>query len=857
MLLQKRLLSQFKHDKNELVRLQDQLSTGYRISVPSQDAPAALRAVTIQRLMEQKEQAKTNLATSESFVGATEVALSGVSNLLIDVQSQALAAVDTTNSPEQKEVIAWEVGRVMQQLIDVGNRNFRGRYLFAGSTTDVSPFEWEGSYVVYRGNENDLQSYIDVEFLTDTNVTGEEVFGGFSSQVRGSADLRPILTLSTRLTDLRGGAGIDKHSFIISDSFSKKTIDISSAETIGDVVELIEASPPDGRNISVRLTPNGLSVDIDDAGGGNLTIREIAGGTTAAQLGIVNSHGTGVKPMEGTDLDPTLLPTTRLADLLGTRARGVLQSALQRNDMVIEGVENGPNLNGVQVRFVNIFAAGDQALVSFDETARRIDIDINPNVTTANTVIAALNASGFVTAELDDKLDRRNDGMGLVEFTATTTLSGGSGITFDKESGIQILNKGETFTVTFEDAETVEDLLNILNTSEADVLASINAHGTGIDVRSRVSGSDFAIGENGGSTASELGIRTMTRDTALFQLNYGEGVATKDGTDFVIQRRDGVEFEIDVSSAATVGDVLDLINSHPQNVGDAVVARLAEYGNGIEIYDENAAGAAELKVVRDSSQAARDLGLVARDRNETTSADPQAASAFWAFLPPNHSNTAIQLSAQQAGFEFNDVEIVLDDALSGNVANVTFDAANRQLLVQIDSTQTTANTVIAALAVEGTFGGVLDTSVDATNDGSGVIGTTGIVGVTSGGAPHLLGGQDVNPLETEGVFNSLVRLQQALLDFDMGQIERTVAMLDEDFQRLNFARADLGARAATLNAFKRRAEDEEVELTATLSNEIDADMVQAISDLASRQANMEATLQMIGRSMQLTVLDFL
>ena len=52
-------------------------------------------------------------------------------------------------------------------------------------------------------------------------------------------------------------------------------------------------------------------------------------------------------------------------------------------------------------------------------------------------------------------------------------------------------------------------------------------------------------------------------------------------------------------------------------------------------------------------------------------------------------------------------------------------------------------------------------------------------------------------------------------------------------------------------------ENEEVELKATLSDEIDADLVKVISDLAARQANMEATMQMIGKALKLTLFDFL
>jgi flagellar hook-associated protein 3 FlgL len=82
-------------------------------------------------------------------------------------------------------------------------------------------------------------------------------------------------------------------------------------------------------------------------------------------------------------------------------------------------------------------------------------------------------------------------------------------------------------------------------------------------------------------------------------------------------------------------------------------------------------------------------------------------------------------------------------------------------------------------------------------------------------------------------------------------------MLDDDFDRLIFARAEVGARERTFDTIRRRHENEEVELKSSLSNEIDADLVQTISDLTARQASIEATLRLVGQSLQLSVLDFL
>ena len=119
-------------------------------------------------------------------------------------------------------------------------------------------------------------------------------------------------------------------------------------------------------------------------------------------------------------------------------------------------------------------------------------------------------------------------------------------------------------TLDISAAETVDDLLNLFNGAGLGLLAEINEAGTGIDVRSRLSGADLTIGENGGTTATQLGIRTYTGETALADFNRGVGVPTAVDSaddDLRITARDGTQFTVNLSTATTVGDVIDLINS--------------------------------------------------------------------------------------------------------------------------------------------------------------------------------------------------------------------------------------------------------------------------------------------------------
>lgn len=136
----------------------------------------------------------------------------------------------------------------------------------------------------------------------------------------------------------------------------------------------------------------------------------------------------------------------------------------------------------------------------------------------------------------------------------------------------------------------------------------INATGDGIDIVNTLSGAEMRIGENGGTTADDLGVRSLQSGTLLSDLNDGVGVRRIAGqADFRITAADGSTFDISLGAAATIGDVLGAINNA---TGGKVTAALATVGNGITLTD-NSGGAGTLNVVAmNASDAASDLGIL-------------------------------------------------------------------------------------------------------------------------------------------------------------------------------------------------------------------------------------------------------
>ncbi|MDA7977231.1 MAG: hypothetical protein MPJ50_00515 [Pirellulales bacterium] len=968
LLIQQRLLSQLRSDQSAVFQLQTAVSTGKKFTIPSESPSAALRSITLQRLIEQKSQVRANLLTSESFLAATDSAINSVSGLISDARAAAISVADSIDAPEARKAAAQEIEEIISRLVETGNRQFRDRYLFAGSKSRQLPFELVDKNVVYRGNEGSLNSYSDTDVLFATNVAGATLFGAVSTPVGGAVDLNPVLTNETRLSLLRGGRGISPGSIAINNGSATSVIDISEAETIGDVVRLLESNPPTGSQVRAFVNSDGLQIQLSS---GNLSITEVGAGTTASELGVLQNTGVGTGPVFGNDLDPVLTRTTPLDDILGTRAEAKVISNFSDGSFLVRANRNGDSYNDFAVTLQAGGTLGAE-LVTYDPVGKTITVSVAENLSTAADVVDAINASA-AAADFTALLPHEKLGSGVVQL-GTVNTQGGGGEIFDKTSGLHVVNGGEEFVIDLSDADTIEDVLNILNASDAGVLVEVNDARTGIDIRTRVSGSDFQIGENGGTTASQLGIRSFTENSQLSDLNFGVGVETTDGTDFVIQRKDGTQLNIDLNAglsatleidgadpndalrirvlppssdgnnfsleitdsgpgggdtvslvgstltfsadlgagftaqdainllagdvtlsaqfvaelddtadpgntgagnltplvatpfsggldqARTVGDVLEYINRDPNNLTSSgrVTARLAAFGNGIELVDDNLAAAGTLTVTKSlGANAAIDLGFLAPQT--TTSGPPSTATPATATINGADPNDALLFSTTALGAGGNafSVEITDSGPGGGNVVSLVGNTLTYAVDLGAGFTAQNAITLLAGdPTLSAQFTAQLDAGLDPGNNGTGQLAATGPIAFNGGQAESLVS-QDVNAQESLGVFTALVRIRDALLADDLIALGRGIQVLDESADQMGFVRADLGARLQNLDLINRRLDDEEVELQSTLSRESEVDLVEAIVQLNARQASLEASLQTIGQFANLSLLDFL
>ena len=757
--VQQTLLEQMQSSQAAMLTTETQLSTGKELSAASQDPMAAMRIMSLQSLLDANAQMTANVTTNQSYLSTTDSALSNVSNLLTQAQSDALSVIGSSATDEQRGAVAQQIEQTVQELMSIGNQQFNGRYLFGGSDTTATPFTSVNGSIQYNGNNQTLTSFSDVNQQFATNVTGADAFSALSTPVSGTA-LNPAMTFDTPLSDLRQGAGISLGSIEISDGSGQPTIiNLSQAKTIGDVATLIRDNPPAGRTLNVDITATGLNVQIVPAAGQPtaLSIQNVGSDLTAQELGIAGTNTT-TGAITGAALAPTLDTTTSLSDLGGTRATADVHSDDGTDsDFIVEAktlgatAADGTSLNGVTVNLVDdpSVTAGHET-VAYDPGQSgqpgTLTVHIQAGATQAYQVVNAINNANLpFQAELDPL--NTGTGQGLVNVAATAVTQGGGGQALDLTSGMQIVNGGQTYDISLANCTTVQDVLNTLNSSGAGVLAEINPDKTGLEVQDRLSGSDFSIGENGGQTATDLGLRTFTASTPLADLNHGAGVNTYAGdpangipaNDFTITVADGSQYNISVAGLTTAGQVIDQIDN---DCAGKVWAQLATTGNGIQLFDESGAVGNITVTSNSMSTAASDLGLV-----------------------PS--------------------------------------------------------------------------------------------GQTSASAMGVLTGSDVNPQETAGVFNALVRLSQALTSNNMTEAQRDLSQLSQSMQSLSFCQASLGAQEQGLAATKTQLTTENTQLQTDMSNVADADMATVISTLTSQQVAFQASLEATGQIFKMTLLNYI
>ena len=262
---------------------------------------------------------------------------------------------------------------------------------------------------------------------------------------------------------------------------------------------------------------------------GNAEALQLDGHTLEDQ----NINGTGVEAFgdvtatvaSPNSLQPLAVADTRIADVDGATQEGVNRGQVR---VTVDGTTTSVDLTDAD-KLGDVVNRINSAIDSVDPGAGQLDLAGEGFELTAN--------AGHAIAIEDDTNDTART-LGLRLDAAGGTDAGPSvhprvtdgtrladlGSSIDLASGMEITQGEQTKVADFSEAETVEDLKNIVADLNLGVRLEINGDGPGLNLVNEVSGVALSVGEAGGTTASDLGLRTLDSHTPLSAFRQGRGV---------------------------------------------------------------------------------------------------------------------------------------------------------------------------------------------------------------------------------------------------------------------------------------------------------------------------------------------
>ena len=104
------MTSQVESDQLDLFNLENQVSTGKRLALPSDDAPAALRAIDLQRSLQRNTQYPNEFARAANRCSTTPTqTLQDIATTLNNIKAEAIGVNNTTSTDDQRKAVINEI----------------------------------------------------------------------------------------------------------------------------------------------------------------------------------------------------------------------------------------------------------------------------------------------------------------------------------------------------------------------------------------------------------------------------------------------------------------------------------------------------------------------------------------------------------------------------------------------------------------------------------------------------------------------------------------------------------------------------------------------------------------------------
>jgi len=249
-------LEAFQQQQQKLAKLQQQISTGVRLSKPSDDPAAASKILELEQTVSLNLQYQSNINLAEQRLNQQDAVLANYDSLLIRVRELAIQANNASIDTVSRNAIAAEIDERLNELLSLANTlDGNGDYLFAGYQNNTAPFTraTTGSrdFISFNGDDGVRSVQISQNRQLEVDIPGREIF----MQVPSAIALRELPAAANVGSGLIAPASVVDSSVYVAGDYEIRFVAAGVYDVFdvaGGVNIVTGATYTDGQNIDFQ-----------------------------------------------------------------------------------------------------------------------------------------------------------------------------------------------------------------------------------------------------------------------------------------------------------------------------------------------------------------------------------------------------------------------------------------------------------------------------------------------------------------------------------------------------------------------------------------------------------------------------
>lgn len=187
-------INQVQTGMKNLYKSYNQLSSGLQIRNSYEGAGMYITNTRLEYEYATLSQIEDASKLADELMKNTDSTMSEMEKLLTQFKVKVTQAVNATQTPTSREVIAKELETIRQQIVDLANTSVNGQFLFSGSLTNTKPFDYSGNYY---GDDKRLNIVTGDGVKNAYNIPGYDLF------YKADNDFKKQITTNVSFTDNR------------------------------------------------------------------------------------------------------------------------------------------------------------------------------------------------------------------------------------------------------------------------------------------------------------------------------------------------------------------------------------------------------------------------------------------------------------------------------------------------------------------------------------------------------------------------------------------------------------------------------------------------------------------------------